>query len=713
MDKREPKKREIIFLLLCLLFILASKRSGAETTVTEEIPAVRPQIEVIEPTFDFGSVYEGDQVPHTFKFKNVGNAILKISRVRATCGCTTTRISNREIAPGEFGEVEAIFRTTGFTGRQRKTIYIHSNDPLKPVTKLELKGHVKVGVEVKPRRLVFKNVQKDTAVTRELEIKQVGEEELVLGEVTTNLEYLKIDSVEKKLGDKKVYIVRVTLEKDAPVGNIHGVVEVNTNLERWKTVKVWVSGKVVGDIRLSPEWMRFTAPAGERQSFSLLISTRGSNFKILRIENKVKYLSAKLYTLEESRRYKVDFSLDPEAPPGRITGKVRVYTDYPGETELIIPITGMVLPKKVPGLEQPRSREIEIAYFFERGCLDCDRARDDFQSLKVEFPNIIVKNYNIESQENMKLNETLCEIYNVPEQKRMTTPSVFIGKDFISGKSITKEKLVELIGKYKDGASLPWQSVRQMTESAEERIVERFHSFGIVAIMGAGILDGINPCAFATMIFFISYLAIARRKRRELLITGFAFTSSVFITYFLIGIGIFEFLNYLAFLETFTKFVYGIMGIFTLILGFMSMGDYFRCRRGKAKEMRLQLPAFLKRKIHSTIRKGVGLRRYVLAAFITGFVVSVLELSCTGQVYLPTIVYATGISQLRSSAYTYLLLYNLMFIVPLLVVFLLAYFGTTSIGLSDILGKNIALIKLLTSILFFIFAAFLITMFII
>ncbi len=50
----------------------------------------------------------------------------------------------------------------------------------------------------------------------------------------------------------------------------------------------------------------------------------------------------------------------------------------------------------------------------------------------------------------MKLNETLCEIYGVPEDKRMVTPAVFIGKDFLIGESITKEKLVELINKYKE-----------------------------------------------------------------------------------------------------------------------------------------------------------------------------------------------------------------------------------------------------------------------
>jgi hypothetical protein len=322
----------------------------------------------------------------------------------------------------------------------------------------------------------------------------------------------------------------------------------------------------------------------------------------------------------------------------------------------------------------------------------------------------------------MELNETLCEIYGVPEEKIMTTPTILIGKparqdsaggDFLVGESITKEKLVELINKYKDGASLPLEKATKLEDVAQKSILDRFSSFGIFAIIGAGLLDGVNPCAFATIIFFVSYLALLKRKGREIIIVGTTFTFAVFITYFLIGIGLFEFLKSLSFLKTFTKFIYGAMGIFTLILGVLSLMDYFKCKSGKVKEITLQLPAFLKDKIHSTIKNQAGIKRYVLAAFVTGIIVSWLELSCTGQVYLPTIIYAAGISKFRFNAYMYLLLYNFLFIAPLIVIFILAYLGTTAMHLSNVLGKNIALIKLLTAILFFVFTAFLIMMLII
>lgn len=83
---------KIIFLVLCVLFVPVSKATVAEATAAEDITAISPQIQIDEPVFDFGSVYEGEEVTHTFKFKNVGSAILKVSKARTTCGDFSTDI---------------------------------------------------------------------------------------------------------------------------------------------------------------------------------------------------------------------------------------------------------------------------------------------------------------------------------------------------------------------------------------------------------------------------------------------------------------------------------------------------------------------------------------------------------------------------------------------------------------------------------------------
>ncbi len=94
------------------------------------------------------------------------------------------------------------------------------------------------------------------------------------------------------------------------------------------------------------------------------------------------------------------------------------------------------------------------------------------------------------------------------------------------------------------------------------------------------------------------------------------------------------------------------------------------------------------------------MRQYVLAAFAAGVVVSLLELACTGQIYLPTIYFVFGVPELRLHALLYLVLYNIMFVVPLIVVFALTYGGTSSARLGALAERHVGLVKLGTSALF-------------
>ena len=124
--------------------------------------------------------------------------------------------------------------------------------------------------------------------------------------------------------------------------------------------------------------------------------------------------------------------------------------------------------------------------------------------------------------------------------------------------------------------------------------------------------------------------------------------------------------------------------------------------------MKLQLPDFLKKRIHKVIREKTKAKNYIIAALCAGFIISLLELACTGQVYFPTIIFMTSVPSLHFMAKFYLILYNLMFITPLVIIFLIVYYGISSLQLTDFMQRHTQSIKLLTSIFFFILASILI-----
>jgi thiol-disulfide isomerase/thioredoxin len=352
---------------------------------------------------------------------------------------------------------------------------------------------------------------------------------------------------------------------------------------------------------------------------------------------------------------------------------------------------------------------LDLAYFYQKGCQKCDRASYLLKYLVKKYPGLNVKEIDLDTPDGKRLNETLSNRLHLPQEKRLIAPSIFIGKDCLSFGEITESRVEALIQKYE---RIGTQSVLEVEKGeikkAEESMVDRFKSLGVLNIILAGFINGCNPCAFATLIFFISYLTMVGRKRREILWVGMGFSTTVFVTYLLIGFGIFSFIQHLSFLPLFSRVVYFITLAFALILGVYGFYDYILLKRGRPSEMKLQLPNFLKKRIHKTIRKGSQSGRYLLAAVVAGFIISFLEFACTGQVYLPTILFVINTPSLRASAVSYLLLYNFMFILPLLIIFGIVYWGVTSEQLAFFLQRRATTIKLFTSFFFFFLAGILI-----
>jgi thiol-disulfide isomerase/thioredoxin len=378
-------------------------------------------------------------------------------------------------------------------------------------------------------------------------------------------------------------------------------------------------------------------------------------------------------------------------------------------------------PIEIPSLSKPslKSFTVDVTYFYQRGCPKCDRANALLKYMAKKYPQLNIKEIDLNTPDGKRLNETLSSRLSLSVEKRLIVPSIFIGNDYLPPGEITESKVEALIRKYgekRGSVSAPESKsvltrptpTPEETEKAEESIIQRFKSLGILTIVSAGLLDGINPCAFATLIFFISYLSFVGRKRTEILYVGMGYSGAVFVTYLLIGFGILSFIQHLSFLPLFSKIVYILTIVFALVLGTLSLYDYIQLNRGRASEMKLQLPDFLKKRIHQTIREESKSARYFLAAIAAGFMVSLLEFTCTGQVYLPTILFVTNVPSLRASAVSYLILYNLMFIVPLLIIFGVVYWGVTSEQLAFFLKKRASSIKLFTSLLFFALAGILI-----
>jgi cytochrome c biogenesis protein CcdA len=365
-----------------------------------------------------------------------------------------------------------------------------------------------------------------------------------------------------------------------------------------------------------------------------------------------------------------------------------------------IALTPIPSPAAAPPAASPAqsARPFPLLLFLKPGCQLCSRAELDLKAIEREIPLAVTRISMAETQSKALLEAVEREL-GVVEENRLVPPTVVIGRTVLIGKGVTYEAMLAALRAGDPSATPVWETVD--AGEGKRGILERFARLSPLTVVGAGLLDGVNPCAFATLIFFLSYLSVAGRKGRDLLIVGGAFTVAVFGTYLAVGLGAFSVINKLTFLASVARWVFGITFVFALVLGCLSLWDWNLARKGRLKDIALQLPEALKKRIHGVIRERARVKNMALAAFVTGFLVSILELACTGQVYLPTILFVVQQAELRAHAVGYLILYNLMFIFPLVIVFALAYTGVTSARFNEWMQRHAATVKLATAILFF------------
>ncbi len=361
---------------------------------------------------------------------------------------------------------------------------------------------------------------------------------------------------------------------------------------------------------------------------------------------------------------------------------------------------------------------VDIILFFSSHCLPCQKVKEEvLPQIEEKYgERIRIEQLEYDLPENyLKLLE-LQDRYNW-HPKEILVPLIFINGKFLVGLDEAKKYLQIYIdaalskeGYYPGG---------HMGPSLD--LASRFRLISPLAVISAGLIDGINPCAFTVIIFFISFLTLQGYSKRQVLGIGISFILAVFLTYILIGLGLFGFLFKLKAYWLLVKSLYIVGAVLCFILAGLAFYDFVKfLRTRQTQNLVLQLPAGIKARIQRIIgayyrrdktgEAGAGgsrLLRLILSAFVVGCLVSLFEAVCTGQIYLPTIVFVLKSTSLKLRAFLYLMIYNLMFILPLWLILFLALLGVSSEQFSRFARRHMGIIKILMVILFLSFGIFL------
>jgi cytochrome c biogenesis protein CcdA len=344
---------------------------------------------------------------------------------------------------------------------------------------------------------------------------------------------------------------------------------------------------------------------------------------------------------------------------------------------------------------------VQIEFFYAPGCAECARLEATlFPEIERRFGNACaIKPYDIGIESNFLYLLRLEYKTGYTGEERAY---LLLNQKYAFGATPDRDVVCARISDLLRRSPAMNGPAPEQADDDSALITKRYGGFALPAVVLAGVLDGINPCAISTLVFFMSLLAVSKIRNRQLLLLGGSFCLASFLAYLALGFGLLRSLYLFSGFTALRNIAEWIMSAALLVLAVLSFRDAIRFRKtGRAADVTLQLSSGMKKRIHEIMHRGIGSGHLVLGGLCTGAAVTALESVCTGQVYVPTLALI-----LKSSAYSaprawlLLLLYNGMFILPLVLVFIAVYFGLRTETLLIWSRKNAVLSKFLLGLFF-------------
>lgn len=361
-----------------------------------------------------------------------------------------------------------------------------------------------------------------------------------------------------------------------------------------------------------------------------------------------------------------------------------------------------------------------VVYFTGIGCSHCAKVDPVvLEELPGKYPNLVIIEYEIYQQrENAPIFYRYCENYSIPLDERGIPFALFDKKTRLVGdRPILKNIEKTLEGKKEnscplidgkvvsfeelDLSSLPGKP-KIWTKDAQGFSPEKFQKpqpqktseLTLPKVLSLAAVDAVNPCALAVLtLMLIAICTYDPRKKRNLLLAGLAFAASVFVMYLFYGLVIIRFFQLVQVLTNVRIWLYKILGFLAIILGILNIKDFIRYKPGG---FLTEMPMFLRPKAQSLFFKVTSPK----GAFSVGAFVTIFLLPCTIGPYVICGGILCTLSLLE--ALPWLLLYNLVFILPMIGITFACYIGFTTVeNVSGWKEKNIRYLHLVAGIIIF------------
>lgn len=360
-------------------------------------------------------------------------------------------------------------------------------------------------------------------------------------------------------------------------------------------------------------------------------------------------------------------------------------------------------------VSKDKSTDSVILYFSTVSCTDCSEVKSLLKKMTDEQTTkkpLVIHEFNIAEEDNVVLLQKLFSIYDVASDKQQV-PIVFFSGGYLSGSKAVTQGLEQ---KWKDDELTGFNLENILSDDAswkeENKDQASFKTY--IGLAAAGFINGVNPCGASMLLMLLAAIAMSGRS---VIKTGCAYLAGKFTAYCAMGMGLYKLFMAIGqdiFLSISNVFTWIFAAVF-FILAILYLIDFVNVKRKQYGKIRMQLPTALRKWNHERIEKAskINAKWMIPAAVVLGIVISAGEFFCTGQVYLAAILYMMKMQQeMKLQTNVAFIVYVTAMCIPSFLIVLVIEKTKNVIHMSNKTLEWLPAIKLVTAIVFFIFAVF-------
>jgi hypothetical protein len=318
--------------------------------LAEALPAgAGPKITFSTKEYDFGKVKAGDPVKYSYIFTNTGDAVLEVTHVQPSCGCTTAGDWTHKVEPGQTGTIPIQFNSGNANGAVAKTVTVTSNDKAQPSIALQIKGTVWKPIEVTPA-FAFLNVPADSSAVVSTVVRIVNntDEPFTMSAPEINNKSFTAEIKTNQL-NKEYQLVIATVPPMAP-GSVQAQITIKTTSTNAPVLSVTAMANVQPPVTISPPQITLpAAPLAAKTAPTITIINNGTNnLKLSDAVVSVKDVEVQVQETQPGKTFTATLSFPPgfELTQGQ-QAEFTIKSSHPSFPVIKVPITQM------PRVSQP------------------------------------------------------------------------------------------------------------------------------------------------------------------------------------------------------------------------------------------------------------------------------------------------------------------------------------------------------------------------